>query len=382
MKKLYWRPSKVSRSVLVLIAIVSLAGITAEEKLLLRAKQPFYKEKLEASLLARRAMDVIKNERLRLGIPIHREEDPTGSGLIGQAMTPITSNTGVLSAKQTSVNPNFAAVLVQLLKRANLKPKDLVAVGISGSFPALAIATLAAIKTLEGRPIVIASASASQFGANIPGLTWLEMQDLLQKKGILPYRPAAVSIGGIEDRGLGMSKDGRRVLVEVMEKSGLPVIKTKSFKESVDERMRVFLEQAAGAPIRVYINIGGGASSVGSSVGKKAFNPGLNKRLPAGLTGVDSVMSRFSKDGVPVIHLVKIEVLAKRYGLPVQPREMPIVGQGKIFIREEYNPYLAAAILFTLLVTFYAFVRSDWGTRILHASRRRKTEGDHPQQMV
>ena len=57
---------------------------------------------------------------------------------------------------------------------------------------------------------------------------------------------------------------------------------------------------------------------------------------------VDSIMTRFAKEDVPVIHLVQIEKLATCYGLPVQPKNMPIVGEGKVFYREEYNKWLAA----------------------------------------
>jgi hypothetical protein len=92
-------------------------------------------------------------------------------------------------------------------------------------------------------------------------------------------------------------------------------------------------------------------------------------------------MSRFTDDGIPVIHLVNIAQLAKRYGLPTQPQSMPVVGQGKVFSRAEYNPVLAGGSLLLIFGALYAFVRSDLGFRMLRWSRKKKS-GGHPEPMV
>jgi len=96
---------------------------------------------------------------------------------------------------------------------------------------------------------------------------------------------------------------------------------------------------------------------------------------------VDSIMTRFAKEGVPVIHLVQIEKLAVRYGLPVQPKTMPIVGEGKVFYREEHNRWLAAGVLVAILASLYAFIRSEWGFRLIQSSRRKKG-GDYLEPMI
>jgi poly-gamma-glutamate system protein len=54
--------------------------------------------------------------------------------------TSLTTDAGNLEAKQTAINPNWAAVIVDLLQQANVKERDPVAVSFSGSFPALNIA--------------------------------------------------------------------------------------------------------------------------------------------------------------------------------------------------------------------------------------------------
>ena len=170
MKKLYWRPQRVSRAALLIISLVSVAGIAATEAFLAKNRQPYYREKIAAARLAARAMDVIKTERILRDLPVDSESDPAASGLIGELMSPVTSHTGYLQAKQTSVNPNFAAVIVHELKKAGVNEGDVVAVGLTGSFPALNIAVCAALETLKVKPIAVASVAASQWGANFPAL--------------------------------------------------------------------------------------------------------------------------------------------------------------------------------------------------------------------
>ena len=145
--------------------------------------------------------------------------------------------------------------------------------------------------------------------------------------------------------------------------------------------MMIYEEEAAGAPIKAYINVGGGTSSVGTRAGKKAFEPGLNLAPPHGSLPVDSVMSRFSHAGVPVIHLVRVDELATRFGLPTQPMRMPAVGLGKVFMREEYNRWLAGAALLVIFAVMFAFIRMDLGFRILHTGQRGRPEAP-PEQMV
>ena len=141
MKKIYWRPGKVSRRIHLFVALMAALGLLTVETVKTRTKQPHYAEKMKAARLMRDSMTAIRDYRLKRLGPIDREADPAGSGMIGTLMSPITSNTGNLEAKQTTVNPNWAAVLVDLLKRAGVKKGDYIAIGFSGSFPAMNLAT-------------------------------------------------------------------------------------------------------------------------------------------------------------------------------------------------------------------------------------------------
>ena len=73
----------------------------------------------------------------------------------------VTSLPGKLANKQMTVNPNFAAAIVQMRKDAGVEKGDFVAVGVSGSFPAFNVCTYTALETLRARPIVIGSGASS-----------------------------------------------------------------------------------------------------------------------------------------------------------------------------------------------------------------------------
>ena len=70
---------------------------------------------LEASERAELAFDAIHCHRVILGHPMLDIHDPADTGMIGPSMSLVTSLPGHLKAKQTSVNPNFAAVAMRLL---------------------------------------------------------------------------------------------------------------------------------------------------------------------------------------------------------------------------------------------------------------------------
>jgi poly-gamma-glutamate system protein len=382
MKRVYWRPQGVSRRALVLIALIAVGALTLVERFPVQTKQPYHDDKLAAARLTRDAFKLLKSEKQRLGIPLDSEGDPHQTGMIGTALTPVTSNTGYLTAKRASINPNFAAVVVQMLKRAGLQRGDLIAVGSSGSFPALNVAAFAAIQTLGLEPIVISSASASEWGANDVGFLWLDMERVLVEHQVFGFRSVAASLGGMDDRGFGMSKHGRSLLSAAIDRNALIKIEPKTIVEAIERRMQIYQENAGERPIKAYLNVGGGTASVGTQIGKKQFKPGLNLEPPRGAGLMDSVMLRFSERGAPVIHMTGISQLAKQHGLRANSDGIiPPVGEGEIYVKAEYNRWLALGGIIAVLAAMLAFIRLDVGLRILRVAPRRK-QAPQPQQMV
>ena len=378
MRKIYWRPQSTPIFAFVLIALFSLGGILAVERYRTEDKKPQYQKKIQAARLALEAMDLVKNERLRRGIPIDAEADPAASGLIGSFVTSVTTDAGNLEAKQTTINPNWAAVIVDLLQQAQVKERDPVAVSFSGSFPALNIAVCAALTTLNLRPTIISSVGGSQWGANQPDFLWIDMEHLLQASGLMPFRSVAASFGGRHDQGGEMPEKGRELVREAFERNGLPLIRTRTIRENIDERMVVYFK--AGPP-KAYINVGGGRAAAGARPFKTLLKPGLLAlQLPAEMKA-DSVILRFLKERTPVIQIDNIEELARRYDLPIAPTSMPAVGEGRIYYDTRYNKWLAGGVLFGIIFGLLIFSRTDWGFRILQASSRREEIGP-PEPMV
>ena len=366
MKKLYWRPPGVSRRALVLIALVAFAGLVLVESFPVERKQLAYNQKLAAAALARDCMSAIRDEKQRRNIPVDPQFDPAGTGMVGVSISRVTSNVGTYTAKLTTTNPNFAAVIVHWLKQINIKEGDSVAVGVSGSFPALNVATYSAIQTLKLKPVVIASASSSGWGANNEGFLWLDMETTLRERQLIEFGAVAASRGSIDDRGVGMSNEGLAMLDEAIQRNGVEHLNPASLAESIDKRMQVFDKHSKR--YKAYINVGGGSASVGTHVGKKKFKPGLNRSVPRGEVP-DSVMLRFAQRDLPVLHLSGIKDLSSRYDLQEKPTSPVPLGESNVFRRSEYNPWLAGGSLGVIVLAMLAFIRLDLGARLLSAKR-------------
>ena len=378
MQKLYWRSTRISRAMYLLASLIALGVLGASESFKETIVQPHYEEKIEAARLMQRAMEAIQNERVRHVGPIDLEADPTNSGMLGLSSSVTTTNTGSLEAKRTTLNPNWAAVVVELLAEAGVQRRGTIAVGVSGSFPALNLAVFSAAQVLELDAISIASVGASSWGANVPTLTWLDMERVLGDAGILSTHSIAASLGGTRDRAIGMPKLGRKSLREAIRRANVPYLQTETDLDSIERRMALYREQAGDRYIQAYVNVGGSLASIGPKTVKRLYQPGLNLRLDPHAVHVDSVMKRFLRDGVPVVNLSKIVPLAEMYGLPLEPISLPQPGEGLVYERQVYNRLLVAGLLGFLFVSLWALLRLDVGSRIAALSGRARSRPLEP----
>ena len=393
MRGMYWKPEGASQVQRALVAALAVVGLVAVEVFPSEEQQPHYAEKMLAARTAKDALDVIRDASERRGLHLRPKTDPAGSRMIGEVLSPITSGSGSLVSKQTSVNPNFAAVLVQWLKELGIKSGDVVAVGVSGSFPSMNVAVYSALHELGIEPIIISSTAASQWGANDPNFTWLDMEAVLRKNEIFPYKSVAASLGGVGDDAIGLTKRGRRMLQRAIERNEMTLLAdiepqknkkpeiadeeaeqpaanlTLVDKDRVRERMRVYYEHADDRTIKAYVNVGGGTVSVGTKVGKRKFTPGVNLRPPKGIEEMPpSVLGAFLQTGVPGMHVTRIIDLAEEYGLEIAPRIMPEVGTGDVFQKRQANRWLAGIVLALILLSLFVAARAPWGTRMLRTT--------------
>lgn len=340
-----WRLDRRRQLVLLGLAVTALLLQLLLEQTRTPVRQRDYDLKLDASRRAEAAFAAVRDHRGLEDAQVDLVNDPAGTGLIGPEFSLITNARGDLEAKLTSLNPNFAGVLVQYFRRAGLRSGDAVAVAVSGSFPALNIALFAALETMDLRPVIITSIGASMWGANDPQFTWLDIESLLVRRGIFRLRSAAATFGGGNDMGRGLSPEGRRLIVAAAERNDVPMLDSENIEDSITRRMAFYSEQLRGHTYRLYVNIGGGVASIGSSHNRALLPTGLSWDLGDHNWARKGTMVLFAEQGVPVIHLLNIVRLARENGLPVTPDYRPLPGEGEIFVREMYRLPLAATVL-------------------------------------
>jgi poly-gamma-glutamate system protein len=291
--------------------------------------------RLEAARLMTRALASIKALRQDLRLPIDPSLDPNGTGIVGDEFTSLTTSLGDVEAKRSSADPAFAAAIVRYFQEAGLRPGDVVAIGGSGSFPALLLATLCACRALDLQPIVVYSIGASMYGANLPGFTFVQMLDRLRGDGLLPYRIAAVSPGGNGDRGGGTLFDEEgHALEDETARTGLPQVGGATLAERITGRMNIFTDEAAGRRIRCFVNVGGAAASFGATPDSLRFPNGLVRRMPVPATGpTRGLIFEFASRGIPVVHLLHVKGLARDNHIPFDSVPFPPVGEGDVYTR-------------------------------------------------
>jgi poly-gamma-glutamate system protein len=345
-----------SKRVLSVLALLALMAFLAVEYGKIDVKLKWYEQKIEAAKLFKTASEYLKEYRMQKGVFIDAINDPNGTALIGQDITPITTDRGYIEAKLTSTNPNFAAVVVDMLKEVGLEKNDVVAVAFTGSLPGINLAVHSALQTLKLKPIIITSVGASNWGANDPYYTWLDMENILYNNaGIFKYKSVAASIGGGLDRGRGLSPEGRQLLIDAIQRNKVRFINEEYLENSIQARLAVYDSLKKKDNIKAFINVGGGISSIGSTENVQFIPTGVNTTLPMKNYPTRGVIIQMAEKNIPVIHLLNINQLADQYGLPVSPIPLPEPGEGEIFIQKRYSVILTS-VLTLFLIACVSFV--------------------------
>ncbi len=298
--------------------------------------------------------------RINAGNP----EDTRHTGLIGPEWSEITTTIGDPAAKRTTVNPRFAALIAHLLLEAGVHPGDTIAVGSSGSFPALLIASLSAAKALNLHPLVIISLGSSSFGASNPDFTLWDMYRLLLAKGLIDVPPVAASLGGEDDTGAGFEPTVIARLTESIRQAGIPLINEKELAKNVSMRARLYRNA------RLFINSGGGVANIGTSAEVLRLHPGLVRHAAIPPPDRQGMIHLMLQKEIPVIHLLYIKGLAQRYGIPWDPASLNVPGKN-----DGAFPGRDGAVNIVLIILGMAwFTAFLLRFRMLNNSRRKPSE--------
>ena len=310
---------------------------------------PSYEDKIEAANLMQKAMSILKNHRMEESVFIDIENDPNETGLVGSPFSLITTDEGDLDSKLTTLDPNFSAVMVELMYQLGLKDGDTIAVLMTGSMPGANIAVLTACRALGVIPITITSVGASQWGANLVDFTWLDMESILFENDLISSRSIAASIGGRNDMGRLLSPSGRDLIMENINKHDLPLIRKERLADNIQHRMDLYGSIQSINKYDAIVNVGGGVASLGTSFNLRLLPPGVVKRniiqdivRPGGIEGV---FSKFLKFDVPGLHILNIRPLTQEFKMPFAPIPIPEIGDGGLYAIEKYNVWVAGICL-------------------------------------
>ena len=320
---------------------------------------PLYDSKIKAANLMKQCLQSLKKSRLENSIFIDIENDPNETGLVGVPYSLITTDEGDLDAKLTTLDPNFSAVIVDLLFTAGLEKNDTIAVMLTGSMPGANIALLSACQVMGIHPIIISSIGASQWGANQVDFTWLDMEDILIENKLINSRSVASSIGGRNDMGRLLSPLGRDLIMENIKNYDLPLIRENRLADNIKKRTDIYNEYH---PIDKYdgvVNIGGGVASLGTSFNYRLIPPGIVNRSDIvdidNSSGIEGAFSYFLKKNITGLHILNIKSIIENYNLPFAPIPHPKIGEGVLYAKERYNLFIVFSC-FLILTGSVAFI--------------------------
>jgi len=358
-----YRPSlKSGRSLFILLILAIILFLIAHNSHV-RIKATNYDEKVEAATLMKTFMDTLKVELEERKYDFDPIDDPFHTGLIGLRLSSITTDRGLLSDKQAALNPNLAAIFIEEFKNERLQAGDHIAVAVTGSTPSVNLALYAAIKVLDLKPSIITAVSSASYGANREDFTWLDIESILKKKGLIDFGSSYASFGGKEDLAIGLSDNGIANIRDAMARNNVPLLMGSNLEENVALRDAAYKELLPkGKRYKMFVNIGAALANVGSEPNARLIPEGLNKRLAEKSFEREGVMMLMARQNVPVLHVRRIQRWAKKYDVASHRDEIPTPGEGPAFSRSRHNIVVASiclAILVAAIIVVIVFDRHD-----------------------
>ncbi len=324
-------------TLLVLLAVFLLPGEMSP--------QPHFDKMERAAFRMEKTLGYLRNYRDKHGPPFDEAVDPNFTGLIGVNFSPITTTLGYLETKRAMTNPNFAALMVKLLKKRNLGPGDKIAVSASGSFPAAYLAFVIAAEEIGLNLDIILSLGSSSWGANNPKLTIIDIERVLWEGGYIKNRSSFVSLGGSKDKGNNFWPGGMDIAEEAIERNNAEFWYYGSFEENIKNRFLFFQKKA---PV-LYVNIGGAEASLGPYPLNQKFKPGYNFYPFFPRPEDRGVAARFLEKNIPVFNILEINYFLERYNFPEDPVPLPQSGIGEIYWKEKMAFKDSMVIIFLVI---------------------------------
>lgn len=336
---------RIGRFWLLAAIIVLLAGCILTYTTRHEEDNPYKDLQVEAATIMRDAEAYMKEEILERGIAIEAE-DLNQTGLLGPEFTQLTTTPGNIDAKRTSLSPDFAALLVRYYVQAGLEEGDVIAIGSSGSFPGLLVASLAAGQAMGLEMRVIASLGASMHGATRPEYNIFDFINAMDEGGFADFDLVGVSAGGPNDQGGGLMDgilwfDTAQLSLDLCAETGAHLIYHDSLEDSIQERLELY-----GDDVDLFVSIGGASPNCGTSSYTLNFPNGLVTNPPTIPTTPERGLNyEYAARGVPVVNLLNVRGLANDNGMTYDPVPFDEIGESGVYKETEYNIWIVVVTL-------------------------------------
>jgi len=313
------------------LAVLLLSTAAAMELVQRSQRTPVYEAQVSAAQRVVETYDVLHAHAQEHGLSAGREVDPNLTGVIGVSFSDITTTAGNLSTKRTSTNPDFAAYLVRIISQHASPGQGPVVIALSGSFPGLGIAAIAACEALGHEAVLLSSVGSSSFGANRPEFTWLDMEKLLYGSNMIGTRTRLASLGGGGDIGEFPVEEGRKSAQAALSRAGVPALVRDCAAAQLAGKIAV-LEDAQP---QLLINIGGNQAHIGTD--GHLLPAGDITAPPVGPEAEFGLVGWALDNGLPAVHLLNVTDLALRHGIALDPTPFPRRGRAPLYYVEVVN---------------------------------------------
>ena len=343
-----FRPQIQKTSTLFFIALFNLVLVFLAVNSETKVKKIGYDDKIIASeLMEQLIFEINKNFRIEKS-----KLDLYNSGLIGLQNSPITTiqdnDSLMFKSKLLTTHPNFAAVIVEYFYDAEISSGDTIAVSMTGSFPGANLALLSVCETMNITPVIMSSAGSSAWGANRVDLSWPIIESYLFDNNFLKNRSIVYSMGGDNDNGDNLSDKG----IEILESSipnNVNFINEFSLIDNISKKINFFDSKSSN--YSMYVNIGGGASSLGNGLDKDSLQVGLINFLDIQDISLNEFKNSISynfltEKSIPMLNIKNIiKLVPQDYISDLMTGNMKVGGGSLFYKYDPYNPFVISVCL-------------------------------------
>ena len=343
-----FRPQIQKTSTLFFIALFNLVLVFLAVNSETKVKKIGYDDKIIASeLMEQLIFEINKNFRIEKS-----KLDLYNSGLIGLQNSPITTiqdnDSLMFKSKLLTTHPNFAAVIVEYFYDAEISSGDTIAVSMTGSFPGANLALLSVCEIMNITPMIMSSAGSSAWGANRVDLSWPIIESYLFDNNFLKNRSIVYSMGGDNDNGDNLSDKG----IEILESSipnNVNFINEFSLIDNISKKINFFDSKSSN--YSMYVNIGGGASSLGNGLDKDSLQVGLINFLDIQDISLNEFKNSISynfltEKSIPMLNIKNIiKLVPQDYISDLMTGNMKVGGGSLFYKYDPYNPFVISVCL-------------------------------------